>query len=221
MRGKKTDLTNREFNRLKVIEYVGNNSRGDSLWKCQCRCGNLTEVTAYRLTSGTTKSCGCLQKEKLAKRNFKHGGTYTRLYQIWHDMKERTENSNNKRWERYGGRGIKICKAWQDFKEFEKWALTNGYNDKLTIERIDNDKGYEPENCKWETVRKQNRNKSNNVIIEHKGERKTVADWAIEKGMTYDCLRYRLKRGWSIEKALETPIKGGNEKGYTPKRRKS
>ncbi len=110
-------------------------------------------------------------------------------------------------YKRYGGRGIKVCDQWKEFNGFRKWALNNGYKENLTIERINNDGNYCPENCRWATKREQNRNKSDNVILEYKGERKILTDWATEKGMSYDCLKSRIKRGWSIEKALETPVK--------------
>lgn len=204
---KRIDLTGRKFERLKVISYAGTDKSGKTLWNCECKCGNSTISYGQNLKNGTAKSCGCLQKEKLIQRSKTHGQTNSRLYQIWHDMKERTQNRNNKNYKRYGGRGIKVCAQWKKFDDFRKWALDNGYKENLTIERINNNGNYCPENCRWATKEEQNRNKRDNVILEYKGERKILADWAKDKGMSYACLKNRIKRGWSIEKALETPVK--------------
>lgn len=204
---KRIDLTGQQFGRLTVISFAGTDKSGKARWNCQCECGNTTETYGQGLLNGMAKSCGCLHREVVARNNTTHNMTGTRIYNIWHDMKERTRNKNNKRYDRYGGRGITLCKEWGKYENFYTWSIENGYKENLTIDRIDNNKGYSPDNCRWTTQAEQNRNKSDNVLIEHNGETKTVAEWAKEKNMTYDCLRYRIKRGWSIEKALETPVK--------------
>ncbi len=212
MMSKRIDLTGEKFDRLKVISYVGTNKNGQALWQCECKCGKKIVTKGKYLRNGDTKSCGCLVKEVASKRmnerNTKHGKRNTRLYAIWHGMKQRTQEKTNKAYEKYGGRGIKLCEEWNDFNKFEKWALENGYMHSLTLDRKDNDGDYCPQNCRWTTYKTQANNRSNNVVIEYNGETKTVSQWAEEKGLRSDTLRSRLNRGWDITNALETPVQG-------------
>lgn len=120
----------------------------NSSWLCKCDCGKQTVVSAPNLKSGATRSCGCGLQESTIERSTKHGGRYIKLYAVWIAMKDRCNNSNNKQFDDYGGRGIRVCKEWlDDFSAFQKWALANGYKEGLTIDRKDNDKGYSPNNC--------------------------------------------------------------------------
>lgn len=159
------DITGKTFNRLTVIKYLHSDKHYNSYWLCECECGNETVVTANRLRSGHTKSCGCYMKERskeeCIKRNFKHGLRKTRLYRIWCNMKERCNNTNHpdyKRW--YGCRGITVCDEWRnDFKAFYDWSMANGYGDDLTIDRINNDGNYEPSNCRWVDAKTQANNR--------------------------------------------------------------
>ena len=207
---KRIDLTGQKFERLKVIRYAGT-KKGCALWECQCKCGKKIITKGKYLRNGDTKSCGCLIKElaieRMKQRNTTHGMRNTRLYAIWHGMKQRTLEQTNKAYENYGGRGIEICEEWKNFEKFKQWALKNGYEDGLTIDREDNNGDYCPENCRWATYKTQANNRSNNVLIEYNGETKTVSQWAEEKGIRNDTLRLRLKRRWSIAKALETPAR--------------
>lgn len=203
------DLTGRRFGRLVVISYYGPDKRGKARWNCRCDCGRTTVTYGQALMRGTT-SCGCERIEKMVSRSTTHGAAKTRLYQIWNDIKSRTGNPNNKRYNRYGGRGIELCKEWENFETFQQWALENGYREDLTIDRIDNNKGYSPKNCRWTTKAQQNRNKGDNIILEYNGQRKILADWAKEKGLTYACLKNRIKRGWTTEQAIETPPQNKN-----------
>ena len=207
---KRIDLTGQKFERLKVIRYAGT-KKGCAMWECQCKCGKKIITKGKYLRNGDTKSCGCLIKElaieRMKQRNTTHGMRNTRLYAIWHGMKQRTLEQTNKAYENYGGRGIEICEEWKNFEKFKQWALKNGYEDGLTIDREDNNGDYCPENCRWATYKTQANNRSNNVLIEYNGETKTVSQWAEEKGIRNDTLRLRLKRGWSIAKALETPAR--------------
>ena len=154
------DLAGQRFGRLTVIERTKGTSTKDAWWLCRCECGNKKETTRKQLICGNVKSCGCLQKERRANGNIIHGGHNTRIYSIWHHMKERCMNPNSPKYRLYGGRGITVCGEWiDDFTVFRDWAISTGYSDELTLDRIDNDKGYYPDNCRWATFSEQNRNR--------------------------------------------------------------
>lgn len=159
------DLTGKKFDKLTVIRHYGTDSTGkNSTWLCKCECGNETIVSATHLKTGHTKSCGCVRKEGLRGSagwfKPKHGKCQTRLYSIWSNMKDRCNNPNNHKAKIYHDRGIRLCKEWaENFQAFYDWAMANGYADNLTIDRIDNDKGYSPDNCRWATYQMQNLNR--------------------------------------------------------------
>ena len=163
------DLTNNKFGRLTVINYVGKTKDRHAKWLCKCECGNEVVVNGNSLISGHTQSCGCLQKERTSKSRYKHGGrsqhnNTERLYYVWVEMRSRCNNKNNKEYQFYGGKGVKVCKDWNDYSLFRKWALKNGYDKnadygKCTIDRIDNNGNYEPSNCRWVSMAIQNANK--------------------------------------------------------------
>ena len=155
MRGEShSNLLGQKFGMLTPYEYVIG-----SKWKCECDCGNHSIVSTYKLTSGHTKSCGCLKNKPYNKT---HGLRKTRLYRIWANMKTRCFNQNDPHFERWGGRGITMCDEWKnDLKSFHDWSMSHGYSDDLTIDRIDNDGNYEPSNCRWTTAKEQNWNKRN------------------------------------------------------------
>lgn len=167
--------------------------------KCKCDCGNEKIVNYNNLKRGLVKSCGCIVKTA-------YGLSKTRLYKIYKHMKERCYSPKDINYKNYGKKGICVCQEWlDDFIIFQKWALSNGYSDKLTIDRINVNGNYEPSNCRWIDIKTQQRNRSNNRILEYKGEKKTITEWAEIVGLKYRNLYYRLNNGYSIEEALEKP----------------
>lgn len=201
------DLSGKKFGRLSVLKRA----EGDYFrpyYNCICECGSRIIVDGRSLTSGNTMSCGCLHKEQLAERNRKHGERYTRLYTTWLNMKQRctVHKDRYKQWE---GRGVRVCEEWSDsFIAFKKWAIATGYNDTLTIDRIDVNGNYEPSNCRWITKAEQQFNKTNTRYFEYKGQKKCLAEWAEIFGVNKSTLYNRMYNlHWSIEKALETEVK--------------
>ena len=182
------DLTGKRFGRLVVIGLQPSETR-KTYWICQCDCGNIKVIRSDSLQCGSIRSCGCLKKEqdeknlsqgnghrKYAETGFKVGGT--RLYSIWQGIKSRCYNEHNARYDRYGGRGIKVCDEWRnDFVNFYNWAIKNGYSADLTIDRINNDGDYCPENCHWATAKEQCNNRSTNILIKIGNATKTLTQW--------------------------------------------
>lgn len=210
---KKIDLLDQRFGRLVVIKETEkrNKDRG-ILWLCRCDCGNEVEVAGKSLRSGNTKSCGCLQRENTSRANTRHGKRHTRLYSIWTTMRNRCYRENQTEYKNYGDRGISVCDEWRDdFQAFYDWAMDNGYQDDLTIDRIDWNGNYEPSNCRWATQKEQQNNRRNNHLLTHNGETHTMSEWAEIKGIKAATLYRRLKDGWMIEKAIETPVINGGE----------
>ena len=157
---KVNDLTGKNFGKLTVIKYCGSNKNGRALWLCQCECGNTKIILGNSLLSKLTFSCGCYNKEHSKNIHTKHNMSYSKLYKVWQGMKTRCYNPNFIYYCNYGGRGITICNEWKnDFSKFYEWAINNGYKEGLTIDRINNDGNYEPNNCRWVTRAEQNRNK--------------------------------------------------------------
>lgn len=173
---------------------------------CQCECGTVAIVRVGNLRSGKTNSCGCLNYEKVVERATKHGGCGTRLHRIWASMRDRCHNDKSKDWPNYGGRGIGICSEWDRFEDFRDWAMASGYTDGLTIDRIENNAGYSPSNCRFVGRDIQNNNRRNCRFIEAFGERKTLAQWSRDKRcrVCVDTLATRLNSGMNPEAALLT-----------------
>lgn len=174
------DLTGQRFGRLLVVGLVDSPAGSNiaTKWKCQCDCGNVVEVQSANLKSGCSRSCGCLQKELAANKHKTHGQTGTRLYVIWQHMLRRCRKESDPAFQWYGARGIAVCDEWSDFQAFHDWSMVSGYAEGLTIDRIDVNGNYCPENCRWLPLRKQQENKRNNVFIEFEGQRKTASQWA-------------------------------------------
>lgn len=155
-----------------------------------------------------------MQDNKLAQ---KHGLSHTRLHRIWHSMYCRCYYSSTNQYKNYGGKGIKVCEEWkhdQGFINFYNWAINNGYDDKLTLDRIDNEKDYCPENCRWSTPKFQSNHKTNNVYYTYNGKTQTSKQWCDEYGISQTTLNDRLKRGWTLEQALTISTKGTQRKVF-------
>lgn len=206
--GKLIDLTGKRFGRLTVIERAENANNGHTRWLCQCDCGGKTIVERGDLCTGKVKSCGCLNKEiavQIGTLGATHGKSNTRLYNIWSRMKARCYNSKDTFYKIYGGRGISVCSEWRnDFQTFCDWAVSHGYCEGLTIDRIDNDKGYSPDNCRWASRTQQVRNRKVTKKYALNGESKTLAEWCeiYQKGYSKVWARV-LRSGWTIEEALD------------------
>lgn len=177
------------------------------MWVCTCDCGNERVVRGISLRRGDTRSCGCIQQERakaLAEAHITHGGSKTRLYRIWFNIKCRCHKPASPDYARYGARGITVCDEWKnDFQAFYDWSMSNGYLENLTIDRIDNDGDYSPLNCRWVSTEVQNNNTRRNYYITHNGETMTLSQWAKKCGVNKNTLHSRLtKYGWSVGRAL-------------------
>ena len=193
-------MIGKRFGRLTVIAESGRASNGVFSYICQCDCGQTTKpISGSNLRRNIIKSCGCLRRElgvERGKATRKHGKYNTRLHSTWSNMKARCNNPNNKRYACYGARGIKVCEEWSNsFEAFYDWAMANGYEDTLTIDRIDNDKGYSPDNCRWATFLEQQRNKRDTVHIEIDGKTLTLSQLANEYGVPKSTVVCRYRRG--------------------------
>ena len=202
------DLTGSVFGRLTVVEYAGTGR-----WRCSCECGGEACCLTSNLKKGNSKSCGCANREA----RFKHGMSKTPVYKAWQMMRDRCENSANPHFHNYGGRGIAVCERWQEFSNFlaDMGMRPKGFD----IDREDNDKGYEPGNCRWVTRKRNMNNLRGNNRIEYDGQSRTVPEWAEILGMHEETLRHRVNRGWTAERAIETPIQRKNPSKYSVRQR--
>lgn len=207
------DLLGQKFGRLTVVKRMPNNNRNQAVWKCRCDCGNEIIVEAGHLRNGHTQSCGCFQRDRDVEYHTTHGMKGTKLFRVFHCMKGRCYNPTDKKYNRYGARGIKICDEWlNNPSSFFEWAAQNGYKDGLSIDRIDNNGNYCPENCRWVDNKIQSNNKSTNVVIEHNGISKTISEWADVLGISYSTAKSRYKSG-IFDKLFD--VKNANEKLVT------
>ena len=204
------DLTGQRFERLTVIErgpdQVFPCGQRRVRWVCKCDCGNTSTVLARGLKSGNTKSCGCYSRDMARiPKCVKHGESRSRLYNIRSGMLYRCNNPNSQEYKNYGARGVKVCEEWTNsYEVFRDWALSNGYDDALSIDRIDPSGDYEPSNCRWATPIEQGNNKRDSHRITYKGETKTITEWGRALDILPETIGFRLdKMGWSIEDALE------------------
>lgn len=203
--GKIIDLTGKRFGKLTVIKKHNQDKWGGWNWLCMCDCGNETVVSGGHLRGLKTKSCGCSRKET---KNFTHKMTGSRLYKVWHTMKSRCYYEKSEMFKHYGGRGITVCDEWKNsFISFYDWSIKNGYDEnaergQCTIDRIDVNGNYEPNNCRWATIKQQANNTRRNHFIKYNGKTQTVSQWANELGVEPDSIFNRLQKGFTEEEAL-------------------
>lgn len=201
------DLTGQRFEHLTVIKRAQENTKhGRAQWICKCDCGKEIVTSGNCLLRGHTKSCGCMRR--CSTNLYKHGLSKTRLHYIWRGMKDRCYNPENSRYHLYGGRGISICDEWlNDFVLFYNWSMSNGYSKNLSIDRIDNDKDYCPENCRWTTDIVQANNKRSNKRFTLNGKTKTLAEWCRIFNVKYGDVQNRMNHGYSFEEAISPNFK--------------
>lgn len=196
------DLTGQRFGRLTVTGRSNENRNGRVFWDCVCDCGKHISVSSANI-GRTVNSCGCLRSENTSKMKTIHGNRNTKLYGVWCSMKSRCHNPNTKSYKTYGAIGIEVCREWrEDFAAFYKWSVNNGYKEGLQIDRIDNQKGYEPSNCRWVTRKENMNNTSINVFLEYDGKRHTLSEWSDIIGIPERLISQRLKNGWGAKEAL-------------------
>lgn len=198
------DLTGCRFGMLTVIrqtdDYIYGDSKHKTMWECECDCGKHVNVIGDNLKKGNSTSCGCKRAESLIK----HGCRYTRLYSIWSNIKTRCYDVNNTNYQRYGQRGIAMCDEWRDsFDAFKGWAVSHGYADNLTIDRIDNHGGYCPENCRWTDSKTQANNRRSSRYVTVDGISKSLAAWADDLGYSRSIFHARAKLyGTTVEEQV-------------------
>ena len=195
-----------QFERLFVKKYIGVVNHLNT-YLCLCDCGNETTASYHELISGNKRSCGCLRHDVQAVIHTKHGDSYKRLYKIYRGMLSRCYNTNQETYKRYWGRGITVCDEWHDYNVFKEWALSNGYTDELTIDRIDNSKGYSPDNCRWIPREEQAANQTTNRVITIDGVSRTMSDWCRIYNISKSAVWHRIcDYGWDPIKAITTHI---------------
>lgn len=216
--GKKIDLSGKRFGTLVVISRNGTNKHRHSTWNVVCDCGKqkVMDINAIK----RAKSCGC-QRNVGNKGGTKHGKSNSRLYGIWKHMRLRCDKKHASKYPRYAGRGIAVCEEWNDWPSFERWAMSNGYSDDLSIDRIDNDGNYEPSNCRWADGVTQQNNQSNNVFVNYQGQTLTIAQLARQECIHYQQLRDNIRdNGMSVEEAVERGKRNRNGALYSERRRR-
>lgn len=192
-----------KFGRLTVLEKTSLRNMAQAT--CMCECGNKITVYSANLIRGKTRSCGCLYKESRLLINKTHGETHDRLYGIWTNMKTRCYNEKASEWKYYGGKQISVCPEWKEsYENFAKWAKSNGYDEKLTIDRKEGDKNYTPSNCRWADYYTQNQNKSDNINITIDNETKCLKQWCVKFNLKYKLVHQKMKRSnCNAEKTLQ------------------
>lgn len=209
------DLTGKRFGRLTVIkraeDYISPSGNHSTQWFCRCDCGNTSTIAASSLIHGITSSCGCKAIETTKELCTTHGMTKTRIYHLYYSMRARCYNPEATSYKKYGEKGITVCSEWlgkDGFVNFYKWAMDNGYEEHLTLDRKDGTKGYSPDNCRWATYKEQANNTKATVFLTYNGETKPASEWAVITGLSQGCITQRKNRGWTDEECIETPLRG-------------
>ena len=202
----------KKFNRLLVLgteEYI---KKYSPYFPCRCDCGTIKKIPAYDVIRGHIKSCGCLQKEQYKNGKSKtHGMSRSPFYSSWRCMINRCTNPNNEEYHNYGKRGIMICEQWRKFENFYS-DMFPIYKKGLYLERIDNSKGYYPENCTWATPKEQANNRRSNRILEFNGQHKNIRQWSDDTGIKFSTIIARLRYGWTTKHTLTAPVRQRIEK---------
>jgi len=201
------NLSGRIFGRLTALSVERSHPRYD-MWRCRCECGVESIARATHLTAGKIRSCGCLMKDLMSETRSTHGcsriGKMTPEYSVWRGIKCRTRNTRTKSYKNYGGRGIEMCNRWNDFTNFLS-DMGPRPSKNHSIDRIDVNGNYEPDNCRWATMKEQMRNTRKSHLISFRGKTQCIAAWADEVGMSQDLVWNRIRYGWSPERALTEP----------------
>ena len=211
------DLTGERYGKLTAVKVVGSAADGHRKWLCVCECGNERVVAQNHLKrEGGARACKECARRISAEKRKTHGDFGTRLYSIYYGMITRVYNKNDPNYKRYGARGVKICDEWaKSYVAFKDWAINNGYSDDLSIDRVDVNGNYCPENCRWATAKMQGNNRRNNRRLTINGQDKTITEWADEVGLSATAIRNRLCKGYGLEESVFTPyrkakaLKGG------------
>jgi hypothetical protein len=213
---RKIDIVGKEIGRWTILSEEPKTKRYIE-YVCKCQCGNIKTVCGLSLKSGKSRSCGCINREITRARNYRHGMRHTRLYAIWSNMIARCDNKTSSSWERYGARGITVCKPWRNYANFHQDMIASYLahvkdhgESRTSIDRINNMRGYSPKNCRWATPSVQSRNRRQIRNITYKGRTLCMKDWALLLGVRYQSIQGRLDRGWSFDKVIKTPIRKGN-----------
>lgn len=199
------------FGRLVVIKRNGSNKKRDALWECRCDCGSVKNVVGTHLTRGLTRSCGCYMRECASRNMFKHGHSSERLYQVWHAMMARCYRPNRKEYSNYGGRGISVCDEWHEYEEFKLWADSSGYDKdsigrSCTLDRIDVNGNYEPNNCRWVSLKEQHCNRRDSINITICGETANLKEFSRMYGVCYTTIRNRYHKHGADPCILLNPV---------------
>lgn len=214
------DLTGREFGRFTVLRRTENNRHNQPQWLCRCSCGVEKVIRGSGLTSGQSRSCGCLNSDVRRRicieRNTTHGRSKSRTYTIWVNMVQRCTNPQNPGYKKYGARGVTVADRWLAFDNF--LADMGECPGKLTLDRINNAKGYEPRNCRWTTQKVQQQNRTNNRLLTFANETLPITEWARRAGIHRHIISQRLRKGWTPERALtyRAPTDGRFLPGHRP-----
>lgn len=208
----RSDLKGLRFGRLIALEsfseFDSSGKRYRTKWRCRCDCGTIVNVATDKLSSGHTKSCGCLRSDVSRQTATTHGKTNHKLYTTWESMKSRCYKPLNDNYKYYGGRGIEVCLEWrEDFSKFYEWAMSNGWDSELTLDRIDVNGDYCPENCRWVTWDVQRNNRRDIMQITAFGDTLTSSQWQLCTGVPSRTIIWRIRNGWTPEDAVSIPVR--------------